>query len=183
MTGDPDLLLLRAMAKGDVQALEALYARHGRHILAYLRGLLADPQQAEEVLQDVMMAAWRGAGSFRGDSQVKTWLIGIARRQAFNAIRRQQPDATPLDEDAALDDTGVFRKVALNAEREVIRAAIRELPADQRETLELIFYHELSGVEAAVVMGVAEGTIKSRLHRAKATLRGILQRKEAGYGE
>ncbi len=184
MTDDPDLLLIRAMAQGDVQALDALYARHGRSILAYLRGLLTDQQQAEEILQDVMLAAWRGAGDFRGESQVKTWLIGIARLKAFNVLRRHQPQLTVLDDTVLRDDdSGVFRKVVLDGEREAIRKALHELPSDQRETLELIFYHELSGAEAADVLGVAEGTVKSRLHRAKAALRGILQRKEVGYGE
>ena len=184
MTGDPDLLLIRAMARGDVQALDALYARHGRSILAYLRGLLTDQQQAEEVLQDVMLAAWHGAGDFRGESQVKTWLIGIARLKAFNLLRRHQPQLAVLDDNLLNQhDSGVFQKVVLAGEREVIRTALAELPADQRETLELIFYHELSGAEAAGVLGVPEGTVKSRLHRAKAALRGILRRKEVGYGE
>jgi RNA polymerase sigma-70 factor, ECF subfamily len=76
-TPDPDLRLVHAMAAGDTQALETLYARHGRSILAYLIGQLNDRQLAEEILQDVMLAAWRGAESFRGESKVRkphSWL-------------------------------------------------------------------------------------------------------------
>ncbi len=172
---DPDRWLLQAMAKGDMRALDELYTRHGRGILAYLIGLVGDRQLAEEVLQDVMLAAWRGAGQFRGESQVRTWLFSIARLQALAALRGRKLVSVPLDEGVwvtAADDP--------SDRGQTVRAALTELPADQRETLELIFYHELTGVEAAAVLGVAPGTIKSRLSRAKATLRGLLLRhKEA----
>lgn len=171
---DPDGGLLRAMANGDVRALDDLYARHGRRLLSYLVGLLGDRQLAEEVLQDVMLAAWRGAGQFRGESQVYTWLLAIARLQALGALRRRKFTSVPLDENLPDGDSG--QPAAFD--REALRAALKRLPTDQRETLELIFYHELTGVEAAAVLGVAPGTIKSRLSRAKSTLRGLLRREE-----
>jgi len=178
---DPDLQLVKAMANGDVHALDALYARHGRSILSYLIGLLNDRPLAEEVLQDVMLAAWRGAGQFRAESQVRTWLLAIARLQALNALRKRKFAPIPLDEDIPGDDTGQFKKIEFRAEQESIHNALRQLPSDQKETLELIFYHELSGVEAAEILGVAPGTIKSRLNRAKTTLRRLLQRKEIDH--
>jgi RNA polymerase sigma-70 factor (ECF subfamily) len=178
---DPDLQLVKAMANGDVRALDELYVRHGRGILSYLIGLLDNRELAEEVLQDVMLAAWRGAGQFRGESQVRTWLLAIARLQALNALRGRKFAPIPLNENIAGDDTGQFRMVEFRSEQEAIRAALHQLPRDQKETLELIFYHELSGVEAAEILGVAPGTIKSRVNRAKATLRRILQRKEVDH--
>lgn len=173
-----DVELLRAMANGEVHALDELYARHGRRILSYLISHLHDQAQAEEVLQDVMLAAWRGAGQFRGDSQVRTWLLGIARLQALAALRGRKLNLVALPEDVA--DSGQWPKIDLNADRDALRAALRRLPAEQRETLELVFYHELSGVEAAEVLNVAPGTIKSRLNRAKTTLRRLL-RKEVDH--
>lgn len=172
MAAQSDSDLLRAMANGDMRALDELYTRHGRGILSYLIGLLGDRQLAEEVLQDVMLAAWRGAGQFRGESQVRTWLLSIAHLQALGVMRGRKLLSVPLDEGilASTDDTD------LRADTHTIRAALKELPADQRETLELVFYHELTGVEAAAVLGVAPGTIKSRLSRAKSTLRGLLLR-------
>jgi RNA polymerase sigma-70 factor (ECF subfamily) len=178
---DPDLQLVKAMGNGDVPALDALYARHGRSILSYLIGLLNDHELAEEVLQDVMLAAWRGAGEFRGESQVRTWLLAIARLQAFNALRKRKFASVPLAENIAGDDTGQFKIAELQAEQQSVQAALRQLPSDQKETLELIFYHGLSGIEAAQVLGVAPGTIKSRLNRAKTTLRRILQQKEIDH--
>ncbi|MBI5669221.1 MAG: sigma-70 family RNA polymerase sigma factor [Chloroflexi bacterium] len=178
---DPDRHLVQAMARGDVRALEELYARHGARLLAYLVGLVDNRQLAEEVLQDVMLAAWRGAASFRGDSRVTTWLLAIARLQALGARRRRYPAVVPLDDRAAQDDSGLFARVDREAEARALRAALRQLPNDQRETLELIFYHELSGPEAAVLLGVPEGTIKSRLNRAKTSLRRLLRLKEADH--
>ncbi len=178
---DPDLQLVKAMANRDVHALDELYARHGRSILSYLIGLLNDRPLAEEVLQDVMLAAWRGAEQFRGDSQVRTWLLAIARLQALSALRQRKFTPIPIADDVAVDDTGQFKIVEGYTEQEMMQAALRQLPNDQKETLELIFYHELSGIEAAEILGVAPGTVKSRLNRAKTTLRRLLQRKEIDH--
>jgi RNA polymerase sigma-70 factor, ECF subfamily len=178
MAAQSDRDLLHAMAKGEVRALDELYARYARGILSYLVGLLGDRQLAEEVLQDVMLAAWRGAGQFRGESQVRTWLLSIARLQALSALRGRKLLSVPLDEGVlSAGNTDGFDP---DVDHQTIRVALKELPSEQRETLELIFYHELSGVEAAAVLGVSPGTVKSRLSRAKSTLRGLLLRRKEG---
>lgn len=174
-TDDPDLTLIRALANGDERALEELYARHGPALLAYLAGRLGDRQQAEEVLQDVMLAAWKGAAKFRGESQVRTWLLSIARYRAINAQRRRTLPRASFYEAASASRAGPLEGLMQEASRDQVRQALGQLPADQRETLELVFYHELSGPEAAAVLGVAPGTVKSRLHRAKAALRKLLK--------
>lgn len=172
---DSDHRLVQAIAQGDMSALEALYARHGLRLLAYLVGQVNDRALAEEVLQDVMLAVWRGAASFRGDCRVTTWLLGIARRRAISARQARGPDHAPLNDEIAADNSGPLETLELRAEQHEIRAALAQLPADQRETLELIFYHGLSGPEAAEVLGVAPGTVKSRLHRAKTLLHRLLR--------
>ncbi len=171
-----DLSLVQAMAKGDGQALEELYARHGQRLLNYLIGQVGgDVVLAEEILQNVMLAAWKAAAQFRGESKVRTWLVAIARNQAINARRKHKVLSVPLNEADGLHKTGPFEQILRASESAEVRQAIRQLPEDQRETLELIFYHGLSGPEAAEVMGVAPGTIKSRLHRAKEALKYILE--------
>ncbi|NLE52315.1 MAG: sigma-70 family RNA polymerase sigma factor [Chloroflexi bacterium] len=175
---EPDLRLIERIGRGDPAALEALYARHGRALLAYLIGQVSDPHLAEEVLQDVMLAVWRGAARFRGESAVRTWLLAIARRRAITARQRRPPVERPLDDRAATDDTGPLELVERQTERSAVRAALRDLPDDQRETLELVFFHGLSGPEAAEVLGVAPGTVKSRLHRAKNVLERVLRMRE-----
>ena len=176
--GEPDIWLVERIGRGDATALEALYARHGRALLAYLIGQVGDPHLAEEVLQDVMLAVWRSAAQFRGESAVRTWLLAIARRRAITARQRRPPDEPPLDDRAAADDTGPLELVERRSEQRAIRAALRDLPDDQRETLELVFFHGLTGPQAAAVMGVAPGTVKSRLHRAKAVLERVLRLRE-----
>lgn len=173
---DPDLLLVRAVASGSRQALTELYARHGCGILSYLIGQVTDRALAEELLQDVMLAAWKGAADFRAESKVRTWLIGIARMKVLNSWRHQhrRPDAVELHDNLEGEGGGLLGLAQQHETQDAVRAALRRLPDDQRETLELIFYHGLSGVEAADVLGVSAGTVKSRVHRAKNTLRGLL---------
>lgn len=167
--------LIQAMAAGDTHALDALYARHGPALLGYLTGQLGNNRQiAEEVLQDVMLAAWQSAPRFRGDSKVRTWLIAIARNQAINVRRKRKLTLVELHETFDSDSTGPMERVERKSRAERLHEAMRELPEQQRETLELVFFHQLSGPEAAEVMGISEGTVKSRLHRAKETLRRLL---------
>ncbi len=181
MRDDLDLGLVRAMAAGDGRALDTLYARHGPSLLAYLIGLLSQRALAEEVLQDVMLAAWQGAARFRGDSQVRTWLFTIARHRAANARRRRAPVQAPLGETLAADDPQPAEIVELQDEQAAVRHALGKLSAEQRETLELVFFHELSESDVARVTGVAPGTVKSRLYRAKAALRRLLGAEEVDY--
>jgi len=174
---DPDLMLIQAMAEGDARALDELYARHGGGILSYLTGYLRDRQLAEEVLQDVMLAAWNSAGRFRGDSKVRTWLLVIARNRAINTQRKRSPQLVPLEDDlnSFSTDTGPLEKVVKNSEHQALRQALETLPPAHREILTLVFFHQLTGPEIADVLGITVGTVKSRLHRAKETLRRIMQ--------
>lgn len=173
---DPDAPLIRAIAGGDVRALNELYARHGANILSYLSSFLNDRQLAEEVLQDVMMAVWNHAGQFRGDSKVRTWLLTIARNRAINTRRRAAPHLVQFDDALEVDagDTTPLERVERKRRSEMMREALNRLPPAYQEILLLVFYHQLSGVEVAEVLGISTGTVKSRLHRAKELLRRVL---------
>jgi len=166
--------LLRAVAGGDQEALRRLYARHGSYILSYLIGQLENRSQAEEVLQDVMLAVWNGAARFRGHSKVRTWMLTIARNQAISARRKRRLPIIELDETLPASGNTAFQALEQRTEMADVVSALQQLPADQRETLELVFYHGLSGPEAASVLGVAHGTVKSRLHRARIALRRLM---------
>jgi RNA polymerase sigma-70 factor, ECF subfamily len=175
---DPDAILMRRIALGDMGAMDALYERFGLRVLNYLIGQLGDVGLAEEVLQDVMLTVWKNAIGFRGESRVQTWLLAIARNRAINARDRRRFDTVSLDEAIAMPNEPLHDLIDARIDGDELRAALRRLPNDQRETLELVFYHQLSGPEAAAVLGIAPGTVKSRLHRALTTLR-VLLRKEA----
>ncbi len=173
---DPDWMLIRGMADGDIRALNELYARYGSMLLAFLSARVGNRQVAEEVLQDVMLAVWDNAHTFEARSKVKTWLLVIARNRAINATRRKQLPVIHLEDVFSLrsDETGPMEALEKHERQDRVRAAIQQLPEGQREVLVLVFYHQLTGVEVAEVLGISEGTVKSRLHRAKETLKGLL---------
>ena len=176
---ESDLALLREMAAGRVEALNFLYDRYGRMLLVYLTARLHDRQWAEEVLQDVMLTAWNGARNFQGRSSVKTWLFTIARNQAANAYTRRKPGPDPLDSEiAGLSGISPEQLLEQSLNGAALQEAILQLPEEQRETLELLFFQELSQAEVAQVMRVAPGTIKSRLSRARANLRKVFKVRE-----
>ena len=175
---DPDWELVAAVAQGDPRAMDALYQRHAPSLLAYLAARLGERTWAEEVLQEVMLAVWQNAPRFRGHSRVYTWLIAITRNRATNAIqRRKSPPAVPLSPlEKASSSVEVEADDLFQADR--LRAAMLCLPDEQREILELVFFHGLSNRETALVLGIPKGTVKSRLSRAKARLRQSLQEDE-----
>lgn len=173
---DPDWSLVRAMAEGDVRALHELYARYGPLLLAFLQARTGNRQSAEELLQDVMLAAWDHAARFEARSRVKTWLLVIARNRAINAHRKRQIPVIHLSDvfQVQSEDTGPMEAAERRERKDAVRQAITQLPEPQREVLTLVFYHGLTGPEVAEVLAISEGTVKSRLHRAKEMLKRVL---------
>lgn len=168
--------LIARIASGDREALTALYHRERQPLFAYLLHRIGDVGIAEEVLQDTFVAVWKSAGSFAGRSNARTWLIGIARRQAHNALRRR---ALPRANIAAAEHLpGTLsepeeRAIATAMRAEVV-AAMTHLSPDHREALVLAFAHDLSYQEMANVLGIPVGTVKSRLNGAKRALKELL---------
>ena len=130
--------LLQRVAGGDRDALGALYRRHAHVVLAQIRLAVGEPGLSEEILQDTMLAVWQGAGSFRGGSQVRSWIIAIALRQARDRLRRRRL-AVVADEHAlsgqAAADPGPEAQVLERAELAVVGEAIRSLSPGHREVL------------------------------------------------
>jgi RNA polymerase sigma-70 factor, ECF subfamily len=171
-----DAGLLRRIGQGDEQAMAAFYREHGRVVFAQVLLVAGERALAEEIVQDTMLAVWRGAGSFRGESSVRSWVIAIARRQTRdrlrgrrlrvvdNAFLADQPGSGPGPEAMALD----------RAELAEVRSAIQELAPGHREVLGLAFGSGLSLPEVADVLEVPLGTVKSRLTAARTALNRIL---------
>lgn len=170
MRDDPDLPLILRIAAGDREALETLYSRHGLWLLNVLISRCADRASAEDALQEVMVAVWQGAGKFRGDSQVTTWLYGIAQRQSLHSFR---PTTASWDERLPGED-GDFASDAILRDR--LREALSRLPPAEQEALELVYYRELSLAEAAQHSRIPLNTLKSRLIRARKRLRQWLKK-------
>jgi RNA polymerase sigma-70 factor (ECF subfamily) len=173
---DPDWALVKGMADGDVRALNEIYARYGPMLLGFLRARAGNQQLAEELLQDVMLAVWNNADKFEGRSKVKTWLLVIARNRAINAHRRKKIPLIDINDafNLSSDDTSPMEAAIRSDAQDMVREALQQLPEAQREVLVLVFYHQLTGPEVAEVLDISVGTVKSRLHRAKEMLKGIL---------
>jgi RNA polymerase sigma-70 factor (ECF subfamily) len=177
-----DASLVRRVASGDRDALATLYQRHGGVVLAQVTIAVGEPALSEEILQDTMLAVWRGAGSFRGESAVRSWIIAIALRKARDRLRRR-PVAAVTDV-AALSglparEAGPEEAVIERAEAEVIADAVGQLGRLHRDVLGLVFGAGLTLAEAAAVLDVPVGTVKSRLFAARAALARALA--EKGY--
>jgi RNA polymerase sigma-70 factor, ECF subfamily len=174
-----DAELLRRIGQGDEDAMAAFYREHGRVVFAQVLLVAGDRVLAEEVVQDTMLAVWREAGSFRGESSVRSWVIAIARRRTRDRLRGRrlrvvddafladQPGSGPGPEAMALD----------RAELAEVRGAIRELAPAHREVLGLALGSGLSLREVAGVLEIPVGTVKSRLTAARSALNRILDKK------
>ena len=174
-----DVELLHRIGQGEQSAMAAFYREHGRVVLAQVLLVTGERVLAEEIVQDTMLAVWRGAGSFRGESSVRSWVIAIARRQTRDRLRGRrlrvvddayladQPSSGPGPEVTALD----------RAELAEVKGAIRELALPHREVLGLAFGSGLSLPEVAGVLDIPLGTVKSRLTSARTALGRILNEK------
>jgi RNA polymerase sigma-70 factor (ECF subfamily) len=176
--GCDDSALLNRIGEGDEDAMAAFYREHGRVVFAQVLLVTGERVLAEEIVQDTMLAVWRGASSFRGEASVRSWVIAIARRQTRDRLRGRrlrvvddafladQPGAGPGPEVTALD----------RAELADVRTAIRKLVPAHREVLGLAFGSGLSLPEVASVLEIPVGTVKSRLTSARTALNRILEK-------
>ncbi len=164
--------LVSRIASGDEDALKTLYEQNAAQIFSYLLGQLNDDRLlAEEVLQDIMVAVWRGAARFRADSSPRTWLFSIVRHHTINAIQRRKPNPLPLDNP---DNLPAANPIEQHEQIENLRSALRKLNDKHREVLEFIFFHGFSYAETATVLNIPIGTVRSRLNRAKTALHRLL---------
>ena len=180
---DRDRLVLARVAAGERAALEEVYARFGGALFRYLATLTSDRRLAEEILQDTLVAVWRGAGTYRGRASVRTWLFGVARRRAYDTLRRHGPSFAPEEDLRFYPSPELEPEDALiaNARSGELLGLIVRLSPLHREVLALFFFHELSYEETAKVLEVPVGTVKSRLSNAKKALRKLTQAAEEVY--
>ena len=166
---------VRAAQRGDVAAFERLYRAHAGRVYALCLRLTADAARAEVLAQDSFVKAWERLATFRGDSPFGAWLRQVTvnvvmgeRRASARRLRR----VTTTDDDEVLDAPGAAR---MDAERLDLERAIRVLPETARTVFVL---HEVEGYghdEIASLMGIAEGTSKAHLHKARGKLQELLR--------
>ncbi len=191
-----DRRLIERVAAGDREAFEAFYHRYQRKVFAYLLRLLRRPALIEEVLDDVMLAVWHGAGRFDGRSRASTWVFGIAYHKALKALTRARRsadrDGPSLDAPEAeapvvpAGGSGPESAAQRSELRRKLASAMDCLSPAQRAVVELTFYYGYSYPEVAEIVGCPVNTVKTRMFHARRLLKERLPRlgvAGAGGGE
>ena len=175
-----DSVLLLAVADGDGSALQELYERHSPWLVARLMRRCNDEDVVVDVVQDTFVTLWRDARKFRGEGEVAGWLWGIAFRRMVSRLRKRKDvvllpewDNPALGRAPAAED-----EVLLGVEYGDLAGALRRLSPEFRSVVQAVVLDGLTTKEAGKLLGVRENTVKTRLHRAKAQLRGTLATQE-----
>ena len=179
-----DSALARSAAGGDMQAFEALYRRHAGRVHGVIQRLVGfHGARAEDLTQEAFVRAWQALPAFRFESAFGTWLHRIAVNAVLAQARRRGErlgiDGSAEDEAIALPDPSI----GSDADRLDIEAAIAGLPAGARQVLVLVGLYGHSHEEAAVMLSIPVGTVRSRVSRARSSLRKRLtaERIELGF--
>jgi RNA polymerase sigma-70 factor (ECF subfamily) len=180
---EADLQAMRNVQRGDADALEWLYDRHHRAAMALAYRILIDRASAEDAVQESFLSVWRRAPSFdatRGDP--RRWILSIVHHRCIDRLRRRAV-AGPTSElkDDLLDDNAsdVFQEAYRGLLSQDVRAALAQIPAEQREAIELAYFGGLTQQEIAALQGVPLGTAKGRVRIGLQKLKSLLE--SCGY--
>jgi RNA polymerase sigma-70 factor (ECF subfamily) len=186
--GEPsDGVLLQRHVQGDPDAFGLLFKRHSGRLWAVALRIACDPDDAADALQDAMISAFRRAGDFRGESAVTTWLHRIVVNASLDLLRRRSartvsvgwpgnPDDLPIPELRLGVDSTSRSDARLDVD-----AAMRMLPPPQRAALVLVDMLGYSVADTSMILGVSEGTVKSRCARGRAKLVPYLSHLQANH--
>lgn len=172
--GDADKALALSARAGDRQAFTGLVHRHQDRVFRFLLRMLGNRDEAMDLTQDAFLKAWNALPDWRPEARFTTWLLQIARNTALDLLRRRQRiEFAPLDSETASDEVGdpapsPEKQFADRQRLSLLQRALDALPADQREILLLRELEDMSYAELALTLGINEGTVKSRLARARA---------------
>ena len=178
-----DEALVALVARADDSALAELYDRFGHVAYGIALRIVRDPALAEDAVQEAFLAVWRSAARFVPErAKASTWILTLVHRRTVDVVRREQPRrAEPLE--AAREPSGNLTEdeAWLRLQRARVQEALRRLPDQQREALELAYYGGFTQSELADRLGEPLGTIKSRMFAGLARLRELLA--EPGHDE
>ena len=171
-----DEALVALAARSDETALAELYDRYGRVAFGLARRILRDEALAEDAVQEAFLTLWRTAPSFVPErSKASTWLLTLVHRRSVDLVRREdRRRGDPLESAPEPTTSSADESAWLRFERDRVQAALRQLPDQQREAIELAYYGGFSQSELAERLGQPLGTIKSRMFAGLARLRELL---------
>ena len=167
--------LMSAAARGDRQAFDTLVRLHAPRMYRVALRLVADPADAEDVVQEAWISAWRALPRYRGDAAPATWLYRVVSNAALAQLRRRRP-TVPIDESTEerlwnVDDPDVPERATLRAEEvAAVHRAVAGLEPSQRVPVVLREFEGLSYEEVAAVLQVSVPAVRARVHRARQTL-------------
>jgi len=174
--------LLRRIGTADEEAFRELFRRYSPGAMALARRVVRQPFIAEEIVQEAFLAAWRNAEGYReGRGSVRSWLMTMVHHRAVDAVRREESQRRRA-EDAQAGDVlavedpadAVVAQLGLPEERRAVREALAELPAEQRQVIELMYFDGLSQSKVSERLGLPLGTVKSRTLLGMRRLRSSL---------
>jgi RNA polymerase sigma-70 factor, ECF subfamily len=175
-----DEALLALASRADESALGELYDRYGRVAYGLALRIVRDRALAEDAVQEAFLAVWRSAGAFLAEQgKPSTWILTLVHRRAVDLVRREERRrADPLEDFEQPSGEATDEEAWLRAQRQVVQEALRKLPPEQREAIELAYYGGFTQSELAEKLGQPLGTIKSRMFAGLKRLRELLA--EAG---
>lgn len=181
---DRDLqTLLKQMSKGEMAAFDQFYRSMEKPLFRFLASRLNDPFQCADILHEVFLDVWAGAGRFEGRSSVKSWVFGIAYRKVMDHFRKQGRFTTDEDLPEQEDDSpDALTCIAATQDAAHVRACLQGLKPDHRSAIELTFFEDLGYREIAEILEVPEGTVKTRVFHAKKLLMHCLEGRLGGRG-
>ncbi len=177
-----DLELLERWRQGDAQAAEALFERHFEALYRFFRNKAGTA--ADDLVQRTLLAAYEGSERFRGESSFRTFLFAIARNQLLvhlaklRGVERIEPQRDSVADTAPSPSSVVHRR----REHAMVLQALRRLPVDHQILLELFYWEQHSGAELASILAVPEGTVRTRLRRARQLLADEFASMQRGAG-
>lgn len=163
------------LRSGDMEAFEALYVEYRPRLAKFVSNLVAQPETVEEVINDTMVAIWKGVDRFQGSSKLSTWIFSIAYRIAIRARGRQDlpvSDDKLIYEESQLDNPDV--EVERRKLQDLLRNAFEQLSPEHRSVVDLTYFHEMHYREIAVIMDCPVDTVKTRMFHARKKLKGLL---------
>ena len=186
MTAATDEEILDQFRSGDQEAaFQRLVEIHGKAMYNIALFTLNDEILAQDATQDAFIRIYRGLGKFKGTAQLSTWMYRIVKNVCYDYLRKERPAGLgeEFDEEALADTAGADPGTAYqsNWRHAQLRRAVGQLPRKQRLAVTLHYFEELTYEEVAAVMDMPLGTVKSYLHRAKATLAQALGQEERSF--
>lgn len=175
LSNEREAMLISRIRSRDRRAFQELYESYRPRLTRFLINMIKRPALVEEVVNETMMAVWEGLHSFKGESQLSTWVFSIAYRKGIRAIARNDD---PVDDDICAGqssrEANPEQRAAAGQRQIALRDAIDGLSADHRAVIDLTYFHEMGYREIAVIMDCPVDTVKTRMFHARRHLKKSL---------